>query len=102
MMHEPEKSDSVVVAEKPTNKAERSAAESARRAVCSGAAGEDELQAPRRERVLQRPFPAPISCGNTQSKSRCRGYYSDRDHYVAVRNSSAIRLLKSRARVNCA
>ena len=27
MMHEPEKSDSVVVAAKPTNKAERSAAE---------------------------------------------------------------------------
>ena len=27
MMHEPEKSDSVVVAEKPTNKAERSVAE---------------------------------------------------------------------------
>ena len=27
MMHEPEKSDSVVVAEKPTNKAERFAAE---------------------------------------------------------------------------
>jgi len=27
MMHEPEKSDSVVVATKPTNKAERSAAE---------------------------------------------------------------------------
>ena len=42
MMHEPEKSDSVVVATKPTNKAERSAAEPVERRA--GAAGNASQQ----------------------------------------------------------
>src|SRR6476620_2890616 len=44
-MHEPEKSDSVVVAEKPTNKAERSAAEPAEpRAETKGTAGQQSTR----------------------------------------------------------
>src|SRR6267154_1380061 len=44
-MHEPEKSDSVVVAEKPTNKAERSAAEPAEpRAEAKGNAGQQSTR----------------------------------------------------------
>ena len=45
MMHEPEKSDSVVVAEKPTNKAERSAAEPVEpRAETKGNAGQQSTR----------------------------------------------------------
>src|SRR5260370_16644872 len=44
-MHEPEKSDSVVVAEKPTNKAERSAAEPVEpRAETKGNAGQQSTR----------------------------------------------------------
>src|ERR1700720_1900573 len=45
MMHEPEKSDSVVVAEKPTNKAERSVAEPVEpRAETKGNAGQQSTR----------------------------------------------------------
>ena len=45
MMHEPEKSDSVVVAAKPTNKAERSAAEPVEpRAETKGNAGQQSTR----------------------------------------------------------
>jgi hypothetical protein len=45
VMHEPEKSDSVVVAEKPTNKAERSAAEPVEpRAETKGNAGQQSTR----------------------------------------------------------
>ena len=51
MMHEPEKSDSAIVAEKPMNNAEQSAAEPAEpRAGTEGNAGQDDtLRTPSRE-----------------------------------------------------
>jgi hypothetical protein len=55
MMHEPEKSDSVVVATKPTNKAERSAAEPVEpRTGTEGIADQQSTcRAPDRESVSQ-------------------------------------------------
>jgi hypothetical protein len=55
MMHEPEKSDSVVVAEKPTNKAERFAAEPVEpRTETKGNAGQQSTRrAQDRESVSQ-------------------------------------------------
>ena len=52
MMHEPEKSDSVVVAEKPTNKAERFAAEPVEpRTETKGNAGQQSTRAGPGKRV---------------------------------------------------
>jgi RNA-directed DNA polymerase len=55
MMHEPEKSDSAIVAVKPTNKAERSAAEPVERRAETGrnAGQQSTCRAQNRESVSQ-------------------------------------------------
>jgi len=67
MMHEPEKSDSVVVAVKPTNKAERSAAELVeRRAGTEGNAGQLSTR-----RTLSRVSVTHVVGSHTATYCRC-------------------------------
>ena len=67
MMHEPEKSDSVVVAGKPTNKAERSAAEPVEpRTGTKGNAGQ---QSTRRAQDRASVSQAGGLCGQASSSS---------------------------------